>query len=38
VDGLDILRDFSFVRLAGAEATGTASSFQRFAANSVNVG
>jgi DNA-binding transcriptional LysR family regulator len=32
VDGLQILRDFSFVRLAGAELTGTAAAFQRFAA------
>jgi LysR family transcriptional regulator, transcriptional activator of the cysJI operon len=31
VEGLQILRDFSFVRLAGAEATGTAAAFQRFA-------
>jgi hypothetical protein len=29
---LEILRDFSFVRLAGTEATGTAAAFQRFAA------
>jgi DNA-binding transcriptional LysR family regulator len=32
VDGLQILRDFSFVRLAGTELTGTAAAFQRFAA------
>jgi LysR family transcriptional regulator, transcriptional activator of the cysJI operon len=31
VERLEILRDFSFVRLAGAEATGTAAAFQRFA-------
>ena len=31
VEGLEILRDFSFVRLAGTEATGTAAAFQRFA-------
>ena len=31
VDGLRIVRDFSFVRLAGTEATGTAGAFQRFA-------
>jgi DNA-binding transcriptional LysR family regulator len=31
VEGLEILRDFSFVRLAGEEATGTAAAFQRFA-------
>ena len=38
VDGLEILRDFSFVRLAGTEPTGTASSFQRFAAGMVVTG
>ena len=31
VRGMEILRDFSFVRLAGAEAVGTAAAFQRFA-------
>jgi DNA-binding transcriptional LysR family regulator len=31
VAGLEILRDFSFVRLAGAEAAGAAAAFQRFA-------
>ena len=31
VDGLEIPRDFSFVRLAGAEMTGAATAFQRFA-------
>ncbi len=31
VEGLEILRDFSFARLAGAEVTGAAASFQRFA-------
>jgi LysR family transcriptional regulator, transcriptional activator of the cysJI operon len=30
VEGLEIVRDFSFVRLAGAEMTGTAAAFQRF--------
>jgi DNA-binding transcriptional LysR family regulator len=35
VEGLEILRDFSFVRLAGAEATGTAAAFQRFAMGTV---
>ncbi len=32
VEGLEIPRDFSFVRLAGTEATGAAAAFQRFAA------
>jgi DNA-binding transcriptional LysR family regulator len=31
VEGLEILRDFSFARLAGSEATGAAAAFQRFA-------
>jgi DNA-binding transcriptional LysR family regulator len=31
VEGLEILRDFSFVRLVGTEATGAATAFQRFA-------
>jgi len=31
VEGVEILRDFSFVRLAGAEVTGAAAAFQRFA-------
>jgi LysR family transcriptional regulator, transcriptional activator of the cysJI operon len=31
VKGLEIRRDFSFVRLAGAEMTGAAAAFQRFA-------
>lgn len=31
VQGMEILRDFSFVRLAGAEVVGTAAAFQRFA-------
>ena len=35
VDGLEILRDFSFVRLAGTEVVGAAAAFQRFAAASV---
>src|SRR6266436_1136944 len=38
VDSLEILRDFSFVRLAGTEVTGTAAAFQRFAACSVGPG
>src|SRR5215469_5689683 len=37
VDGLRIVRDFSFVRLAGTEATGTAGAFQRFALAAVVV-
>jgi DNA-binding transcriptional LysR family regulator len=37
VDGLQILRDFSFVRLAGGELTRTAAAFQRFAAGSAAV-
>jgi LysR family transcriptional regulator, transcriptional activator of the cysJI operon len=35
VDGLRIVRDFSFVRLAGTETTGTVGVFQRFALTSV---
>jgi DNA-binding transcriptional LysR family regulator len=31
VKGLEILRDFSFVHLSGAEVTGAAAAFQRFA-------
>jgi len=31
VKGMEILRDFSFVRLAGTEASGVAAAFQRFA-------
>jgi DNA-binding transcriptional LysR family regulator len=31
VEGLEILRDFSFVRLAGSETTGAAAAFQGFA-------
>jgi DNA-binding transcriptional LysR family regulator len=34
VEGLQILRDFSFVRLAGAEMTSTAAAFQQFAMGS----
>ena len=34
VEGLEILRDFSFVRLAGSEAVGAAAAFQRFAVGS----
>ena len=37
VEGLEILRDFSFVRLAGTEATGTAAAFQRFAAGTAEL-
>lgn len=36
VEGLEILRDFSFVRLAGVEVTGAAAEFQRFAMDSAN--
>jgi LysR family transcriptional regulator, transcriptional activator of the cysJI operon len=32
VEGMEILRDFSFVWLAGTEVAGTAAAFQRFAA------
>jgi hypothetical protein len=35
---LEILRDFSFVRLAGTELAGTAAAFQRFAMGSVVAG
>jgi LysR family transcriptional regulator, transcriptional activator of the cysJI operon len=31
VEGLEIVRDFSFARLAGSEAIGAAAAFQRFA-------
>jgi DNA-binding transcriptional LysR family regulator len=31
VEGMEILRDFSFARLAGDESSGTAAAFQRFA-------
>jgi DNA-binding transcriptional LysR family regulator len=34
VQGMEILRDFSFVRLAGTEVVGTAAAFQRFAMGS----
>lgn len=34
VQGMEILRDFSFVRLAGTEVAGTAAAFQRFATGS----
>jgi DNA-binding transcriptional LysR family regulator len=34
VKGLEIVRDFSFIRLAGTEATGAAAAFQRFAMGS----
>jgi LysR family transcriptional regulator, transcriptional activator of the cysJI operon len=36
VKGLEIRRDFSFVRLAGAEMTGAAAAFQRFAMGTKN--
>jgi LysR family transcriptional regulator, transcriptional activator of the cysJI operon len=36
VEGLEILRDFSFVRLAGSEAAGAAAAFQRFAVGSAS--
>jgi DNA-binding transcriptional LysR family regulator len=35
VEGLEIVRHFSFVRLAGGEVSGTAAAFQRFALESV---
>jgi len=35
VEGMEILRDFSFVRLAGAEGSGTAAAFQRFALGTI---
>lgn len=38
VKGLEIVRDFSFIRLAGAEATGAAAAFQRFAMGSSSGG
>jgi DNA-binding transcriptional LysR family regulator len=37
VAGLRIVREFSFVRLAGAEATGAAAAFQRFALAAVGL-
>ena len=37
VEGMEILRDFSFVRLAGTEVLGTAAAFQRFAMGSVSL-
>ncbi len=36
VEGLEIERDFSFVRLAGAEMRGAAAAFRRFAMGSVD--
>jgi LysR family transcriptional regulator, transcriptional activator of the cysJI operon len=36
VEGLEIVRDFSFVRLVGAEVTGAAAAFQRFAMDSAD--
>jgi DNA-binding transcriptional LysR family regulator len=38
VKGLEILRDFSFVRLAGVELTGAAAAFQRFAMGTQVIG
>lgn len=35
VKGLEIVRDFSFVRLAGSEAVGAAAAFQRFASGGI---
>ncbi len=35
VEGLEILRDFSFARLAGDESSGVAVAFQRFAMGAV---
>jgi LysR family transcriptional regulator, transcriptional activator of the cysJI operon len=37
VEGLEIVRDFSFVRLAGSELRGAAATFQRFAMVSADV-
>jgi DNA-binding transcriptional LysR family regulator len=31
VKGLEVVRDFSFIRMAGSDATGAAAAFQRFA-------
>jgi DNA-binding transcriptional LysR family regulator len=36
VEGLEIVRDFSFVRLAGSEMRGAAAAFRRFAMGSVD--
>jgi DNA-binding transcriptional LysR family regulator len=36
VEGLEIVRDFSFVRLAGSEMLGAAAAFQRFAMGSAD--
>jgi LysR family transcriptional regulator, transcriptional activator of the cysJI operon len=38
VKGLEIVRDFSFVRLGGTEATGAAAAFQRFAVGTPGIG
>jgi LysR family transcriptional regulator, transcriptional activator of the cysJI operon len=38
VKGLEILRDFSFVRLAGTELSGAAAAFQRFAIGAKAIG
>jgi hypothetical protein len=38
VKGLEIVRDFSFIRLAGTETTGAAAAFQRFAMGSSSGG
>jgi hypothetical protein len=35
VEGLKIVRDFSFVRLAGMEASGISVAFQRFAMGTI---
>ncbi|MEO8737498.1 MAG: LysR family transcriptional regulator [Edaphobacter sp.] len=35
VKGLEMVRDFSFIRLAGAESVGAAAAFQRFAMGTV---
>jgi LysR family transcriptional regulator, transcriptional activator of the cysJI operon len=37
VEGLEIVRDFSFVRLAGSEMRGAAAAFQRFAMGSADI-
>jgi hypothetical protein len=38
VEGLEIVRDFSFIRLAGTDATGAVAAFQRFAMGSSHAG
>jgi DNA-binding transcriptional LysR family regulator len=37
VEGLKVLRDFSFIRLAGTESTGTVAAFKRYALTSAAV-